>query len=816
MNETRGLTSPEAKKLLTVHGFNQLPSSKGKSLWRLVFSVVSEPMVVLLLAGATIYFFIGAPEDSLLMLLSVFGIVSIAIYQERKSTRAVEALRDLSSPRALVIRDGQEQRIAAREVVPGDLVKVKEGDRIAADCRILEANNLETDESLLTGESHSVTKHTDAIIYSSTLVTSGHGLALVVSTGIQTEVGKIGKSLEVEEESKTRLQQEIAQLVRRFGTLAVGFSAIVALAYGFSRGDWPQGILAGIAAAMSLLPEEFPVILTIFLALGAWRLSKKQVLVRQTAATENLGGVTVLCVDKTGTLTLNQMTVQQLRTPQATYQFPSDGTQNSLAEEFQQLLEYAVLASQINPFDPMEKALHRVNGRFHPNWILEKEYALAPDLLAMSRIWKKSEGSLVVATKGAPEAILSLCHLEKQADTEIRQQIEEMSSEGYRVLGVAKASFAEAAFPKSQREFQFQFLGLLGFIDPLRPQAAQAVQDCRSAGIHVMMITGDHAGTACKIAADIGLSSPKEFLTGAELETLSELELRKKVESVSVFARMVPAQKLRIVNALKANGEVVAMTGDGVNDAPSLKWADIGIAMGGRGTDVAREAADLVILDDDFKSIVGAIRLGRRIFENIRHAMSFVFATHFPIAGLTIVPVLLGMPLILFPSHIVFLELIIDPACTLIFEGRDEDPQAMKRPPRKLKRALFGYKDIFYSTLQGAAVFAVVFLLFFATVKMGYSDSHSRTMAFITFVFSIVGLIVANESLRASLRNVFFWAVFSLTLVALNIVVWIPALRRIFGLEVLSFGDLVIAVGAALVAFVLSVGSQYLVDRKSM
>lgn len=815
MSGARGLTSIEAKNSLAHHGFNELPSSKRKSLWLVAFAIVREPMVALLLGGATIYFFIGAPQDSILLLLSVLVIVTITIYQEHRSTRALEVLRDLSSPRALVIRDGKEQRVAAREIVPGDLLMVKEGDRVAADCYVLEAINLEADESLLTGESRPVPKRTEATIFSSTLVTSGHGLALVFSTGLQTEVGKIGKSLEVEDDSKTRLQLEVGQLVRRFGTLGIVFSIIVILSYGFTRGNWPQGILAGIAAAMSLLPEEFPVILTIFLALGAWKLSKKHVLVRQTAATENLGGVTVLCVDKTGTLTQNQMSVQQLRTPSSTYHFQS-GTKNSPSEEFQHLLEYAVLASQKDPFDPMEKALHRVNERLHSTWTLEKEYPLAPNLLAMSRVWKREDGSLIVATKGAPEIVLDLCHLENDMEGKIRHQVEDMSSEGYRVLGVAESRLAGSAFPASQQGFQFQFLGLLGFIDPLRPQAAEAVQDCRNAGIRVMMITGDHAGTACKIASDIGLTLPKNVLTGADLENMSEVELRRKVESVSVYARMVPAQKLRIVNALKANGEVVGMTGDGVNDAPSLKWADVGIAMGGRGTDVAREAADLVILDDDFKSIVAAIRLGRGIFDNIRRAMSFIFATHFPIAALAITPVLLGMPLIFFPSHVVFMELIIDPACTLIFEAKDEDPLTMKRPPRKLNQPLFGYKGIFYSSLQGVVVFVVVFLLFFVAVKMGLSDSRSRTLAFSTFVLSIVGLIVANESIRASVKNIFFWTVFGLTLVSLNAVMWIPALRRIFGLEVPSLNDLAIAVTAAVVAFALSVGTQKLEGRRAV
>lgn len=803
-NKRQGLTSHEVTALLASQGYNELPASKKKSLWALALVIVREPMVLLLLAGAIIYFLLGEAQDSVLLLLSVGVIVGIAIYQEHRSTRALEALKDLSSPRALVLRDEKEQRVAARELVPGDLLIIKEGDRIAADCHVVEATNLEVDESLLSGESQPVPKQVGRdSLFSSTLVTSGYGAARIFATGIHTEVGKIGKSLEVEDDNKTRLQQEIALLVRRFGTLGLVFSFIVTLAYGFTRGDWPQGVLAGIAAAMSLLPEEFPVILTVFLALGAWRLSKKQVLVRQTAATENLGGVTVLCVDKTGTLTQNQMAVKHIRTPERSYSFQEDSAEE-VPPEFQVLLEYAALASPKDPFDPMEKAILRVHGP-HPDWELQKEYPLTPNLLAMSRVWKpSSEEGLVIATKGAPETVLELCRLQGADATRVHRQIEEMSAAGYRVLGVARARAPEKKLPENQRDFLFQFVGLLGFMDPLRPGVVESVEDCIAASIRVIMITGDHPGTACKIAADIGLPSSQEFLTGADLEKMDELELQRKIKSVNVFARMVPVQKLRIVNALRASKEVVAMTGDGVNDAPSLKWADIGLAMGGRGTDVAREAADLVILDDDFTSIVAAIRLGRRIFANIRRAMSFIFAVHFPIAALAITPVLFGWPLFLFPAHIVFLELIIDPACTLIFEAEDEDAQTMTRPPRKLDQALFGYRDIFLSSVQGLMVFLVISALFVGALQGGLGEHRSRTLAFIAFVFSNMGLIVINEAALAFLKNKFFWIVFSGTVLLLIAILATPVLRQIYGFSVPHFTDVFLALLAAVGASLLS------------
>lgn len=804
LSKEQGLTSLEAQNLLAQHGFNELPSSKKKSLWSLLWSIVREPMVLLLIAGASIYIFIGEIHDSLLLLGSVFVVVMIAVYQERRSTRALESLRDLSSPRALVIRDGKEQKIAAREVVPGDILLIKEGDRIAADGAVLQSTNLEVDESLLTGEFHPVLKIPDKdFVFSSTLVTSGRGQVRVRATGHTSEVGKIGKFLEVADESKTRLQQEIAQLARRFGVLALLFSFIVVLSYGFTKGNWPQGILAGIAAAMSLLPEEFPVILTIFLALGAWRLSKRKVLVRQTAATENLGAVTVLCVDKTGTLTQNQMFLRHVRTPHASHILTSD-SMAKWPKEFHQLLETAVLASQKDPFDPMEKAIHRAFPLDLSERVFKRQYPLAPNMLAMSQVWGTAENSLTVAMKGAPEAVMSLCHLDSSQIAAAKIQIDEMSRQGQRILGVAKAQFNSENLPVDQMGFSFQFLGLLGFEDPLRPQVAESVQECYSAGIRVIMITGDHGGTASKIATDIGLQFSGRVLTGPELEKMDELELRVQVREVNVYARVVPSQKLRIVNALKANGEIVAMSGDGVNDAPSLKWADIGIAMGGRGTDVAREAADLVILDDDFNSIVAAIRLGRRIFTNIRNAMSFVFASHFPIAALTITPVLFGLPLIMFPAHIVFMELIIDPTCTLVFEAEEEEAQVMRRPPRNLNQPLFGYRDIFYSSLQGFAVFVIVLGLFLFSLNRGHGEEESRALAFIAFVLSNLGLIAANESIQSYLKNIYFWFVSAATLFSLLSVIYIPTLRSIFGFAIPSGSSLIIAVFSALIATAIS------------
>lgn len=808
-----GLTEVKALELLRVNGRNELPQSKKRSLFVLIVSSLREPMILLLISCASIYLLLGKASDSILLFLSVIGVVGISLYQEYRSSRALEALRDLSSPRALVVRDGKEKRIAGADVVPGDILIVKEGDRVAADCILLESAHVQADESLLTGEAEPVEKSTTLKengadkIFASTLITRGIGTAQVLTTGSKTEVGKIGKALNIFLPERTQLQIEIGKLVRIFTVIGILVSVAVILSYGLTRGDWPQGFLAGIAAAMSLMPEEFPVIMTIFLALGAWRLSKRNVLVRQTAATENLGAITILCVDKTGTLTMNQMSVAECRTPESTFHF-DDKSSNVFPENFHPLIEYGVLASHLDPFDPMEKAIRRTldqklvgTEHVHDDWILEREYPLSPELLAMSCVWRsKSTPGFRIATKGAPEAIITLCRLPASQVQVISDQISAMSKQGLRVLAVAKAEFPAPPLPAIQHDFDFSFLGLIGLKDPVRSEVPAAIADCYSAGIRVLMITGDYPGTATKIASDIGLHSAEVVLTGSEIEQMTDADLMLRLKTTSVFARMIPNQKLRIIKALKLNEEVVAMTGDGVNDAPSLKWADVGIAMGGRGTDVAREASDIVLLDDCFTSIVTAVSSGRKIFENIKSAMSYIFAVHVPIAGMAIVPILFGLPVALFPAHIVFLELIIDPACTLIFESDPADVKTMKRPPRKLGVRLFSWLEIMKSVIQGVIIFIAIFGVFFLGHKYGYSPERNRTITFCTFIFANLGLIAINRPHILQLRNRAFIWVSSLAVLALLIVIYVPHLRPLFGFAEINLADWSIAIVSSLVA----------------
>ncbi len=837
-----GISEKEASDKLARDGFNEIPSAKKRSFVAIALGVLREPMLLLLIASGAIYMVLGDIQEALMLLGFVFVITGITLYQERKTERTLEALRDLSSPRALVIRDGASKRIAGREVVCGDIIVLSEGDRVPADGIVLDCNNLLIEESLLTGESVPVhkTESQDTVemgrpggdnspfVYSGTLVVSGLGIARVAATGIHTEFGKIGKSLQTIEPEETLLQKETRRIVRNLALVGLGLCVIMAIVYGITMGHWLDGFLASITLAMAILPEEFPVVLTVFLALGAWRISQSHVLTRRMPAIETLGSNTVLCVDKTGTLTLNRMAVDKIF---ASGEFFSvdHNLRKAPPEGFHQLVEFSLLASQTNPFDPMEKALKELGNEYqnltehlHGDWIFLREYPLSKKLLALSRVWK-SPGSEdhIIAAKGAPEAIVDLCHLNEAETMELSKRVETMAGDGLRVLGVAEAHFNQTSLPGDQHDFKFSFLGLVGFTDPIRPTVPEAIKECYSAGIRVVMITGDYPVTAQHIARQIGLKPADKVITGAELNSMSDEELRERIKTVNVFARVVPEQKLRLVNVLKDNGEIVAMTGDGVNDAPALKSANIGIAMGGRGTDVAREAGALVLLDDDFSSIVKAIRLGRRIFDNLRKAMSYILAVHVPIAGLSLIPVLLKWPLALLPVHVVFLELIIDPACSIAFEAEKEESNIMHRPPRNRKEPLFSRKTVATSLLQGIVVLLVTLGIYGFSLQQGRGELEARSLAFTTLVIANLGLILSNRfwssTILSSLRykNTALLAIVSFTLVFLGLVIYVPVLRDLFRFGPLHPNDLAICFGAGIVCILWFEAVKYFGRRKS-
>jgi len=824
-----GLSETEARVRLARDGYIELPSQRRRGALRIAVEVAREPMFLLLVAAGSLYLLMGELADALMLLGFVFVVMAITILQERRTERALDALRELASPRALVIRDGQARRIAGREVVRGDLLVVAEGDRVPADLLLRRCTHLAVDESLLTGESVPVRKRAsdDATqmdrpggddlpsLYSGTLVSSGQGLCEVLHTGAATALGAIGKSLADIEPERSPLQLETARIVRALAIAGLCACALVVGVYALMHGGawqaWKEGLLAGIALAMAILPEEFPVVLTVFLALGAWRIARSRVLTRRMSAIETLGAATVLCVDKTGTLTENRMSLSQVALDGAIIAPAADGRWPMTCAA---LIDTAVLASREDPFDAMERALHaaaRKPARVAADWRLVHEYPLSPGLLAMSHVWQDpANGELQVASKGAPEAIADLCGLDAVQRAALLVAAGQLAAAGLRVLGIARARLPrqldpqQQPWPVQQRELQLEYQGLVAFSDPVRADVPGAVAECRGAGIRVVMITGDYALTARSIARQAGLDRPEALMSGEALARLSDDELAACIGDIDVFARVVPEQKLRIVMALRRRGEVVAMTGDGVNDAPALKAAHIGIAMGGRGTDVAREAAALVLLDDDFSSIVKAVRLGRRIYDNIRKAVGFILAVHVPIAGLSMIPVMIpGWPLLLLPVHIVFLELIIDPACTLVFEAEGADADIMRRSPRSPQARLFSVPIVSIALLQGLAALLVC-LAIFAVAHGGQGAHAARAMVFSGLVASLLMIIMINRSwTRSALAmlkepNAAVWWVIAGACACLALVLEVPRVQRLFSFAPLHAADLSVSLFAGM------------------
>jgi Ca2+-transporting ATPase len=821
-----GLSETEARARLAAEGPNELPQPDRRTPLRIVLEVLREPMLALLLGGGVIYLLLGDLKEALILLVFAMLSIGITVVQETRTERVLDALRNLASPRALVIRDGQRRRIAGRDVVRGDLVLLSEGDRVPADARLVDASDLQADESLLTGESVPVDKRASpkavqaipapggensAYVYSGSLVVRGNGLAEVIATGARSEMGKIGQLLYTLETEPPKLQGQTRNLVRLAAIGGGAVSLVVMVLYGLFRGGWLEALLAGITIGMSMLPEEFPVVLTVFMAMGAWRISRARVLTRRSAAIETLGSATVLCTDKTGTLTENRMSVAELRATDGVWRRgdPNPG------KNVHQLVTFGVLASAPEAFDPMERAIRDLaDGSFalkgdhvDANMKLVKTYGLRPELLAVTQAWRSEGGGrLIVAAKGAPEALSRLCRLSKSEEADMQASVNAMAADGIRVLGVAHATHSGPDLPGSPAEFAFELVGLVGFADPLRASVPAAVAQCLSAGIRVVMITGDYPATAIAIARQAGLDAA-EAVTGDMIDALSDAEMTLIARRSTVFARIVPEQKLRIVQALKADGQIVGMTGDGVNDAPSLKAAHIGVAMGGRGTDVAREASSIVLLDDDFGSIVTAIRLGRRIYDNLRKAMTFIVAVHVPIAGLALLPLILGLPIIFSPIHIAFLELVIDPVCSLVFEAEREEDDVMRRPPRSPAELLLSVQLIGWGTLQGALAFAMAGGMFVLAFRNGMPDDEVRALTFVALISGIFSLIFVNRSFSSSFRlalvrpNIALFSILLGVFAMLGLCLTVPVLRELFRFGPLHLDDLALTLASA--AFVL-------------
>jgi Ca2+-transporting ATPase len=811
-----GLSENEARDRLHLDGPNDIPASKPRSVLRLLRDVLFEPMFLLLVACGGVYLMLGDRQEASMLLGFVLVVMSITFFQERRSERSLDALRDLSSPRALVVRSAQARRIPGRELVRGDTVLLAEGDRVPADISLVESSNLMVDESMLTGESAPVSKHAapgaDALssVFAGTLVTQGTARGDVIATGEHSALGKIGQSLAALGGESTPIQTETRRIVKGVALSGLALAMLLALGYGLLRGDWLHAMLAGLTLAMAIIPEELPVVLTLFLGLGAWRLSRENVLARNVPAVELLGATTVLCVDKTGTLTTNHMVVRKLWCDNAEYDVAA-AEPALFPETFHSLLEYAVLASHRRAFDPMELAIMDAGQRLlantehlHRDWTLVDDYPLSRAMLAMSRVWQSPDLSeRMIAAKGAPEAIADLCHLDASQTERIALRVASMAAAGLRVIGVARAVFPARQLPESQHDFDFIFLGLVALEDPVRPDVPAAIAECHAAGMRVVMITGDHPATALSIARQAGLSTNGNLMTGAELAQLDDDALGSRLAGTDIFCRVQPEHKLRLVRAFRRRGDIVAMTGDGVNDAPALKAANIGVAMGARGTDVAREAASLVLLNDDFSSLVTAVRYGRRIFANLRKAIAFVVAVHVPIVGLSILPVILGWPLVLMPAHILFLQLIIDPSCSLVFEAEEAERDAMRSPPRRANDRLFDSAVLVRGLWQGSGLLALLCGVYAWSRHQTHSDDVARAMTFTVLVLSNIGLIHANRSwnvsawhARRSMNRYFNWMA-SATVALLAIVLLVPELARLFSFTRPSAPMLLIATAGA-------------------
>lgn len=817
-----GLTSAEAKCQLDRYGPNTMPEDGGRSGLAIAREILTEPMLLLLMAAVTLYLVIGDLAEGLL--LAGFAVLTIGLvfYQQQRSENALAALRNLGAPSARVVRDGKECIIAAREVVVGDVMLLDEGERVPADGMLISNVGLVVDESLLTGESVPVRKHAgdcgelaavpggddQPFVYSGTLVVKGHGTAIVSDTGLRTRAGRIGVSLASIVVERTQLQVSVNRIVRLFGGLAAIVCCALVIFYGVYREDWLQGLLSGIALAMSMLPEEFPVVLTIFLAIGAWRLARIKVLARRPAIIETLGAATVLCVDKTGTLTENRMRIRFLDT--LTNQLEVESDFRDIPQAILPLVEAAWLATRHASIDPMDRAVaglaSRAKGYETLVWPMVREYGLSPELLAMSIAWKDDAGHFAVACKGAPEAIIALCHLTDEKEAKIWEHVHTMAEKGLRVLGVGIGTTTQGELPESQHDFDFTFAGLVGFEDPLRTTVPAAVREASHAGISVKMITGDYSATALAIASAAGIDTKHGTVTGQQLEGSDDAEVELLVSSANVFARIMPEQKLRIVEALRRQGEIVAMTGDGVNDAPALKAAHIGIAMGKRGTDVAREAAGMVLLDEDFGSIVSAVRMGRRIFDNLRKVIIYISAIHVLIAGLALVPLIAGMPPLFFPAHVVVIEMIIDPMCSIVFERTPAEGDIMHRPPRSVENPLAGIQQIVFGLLQGSVLLIVCLAIYQGLLLQEASVEAARTAAFIAVTAGNLSLALVNSSREPVLVHMLdrgrmtFWIAAVIAVLVVSICIVQPSLAELFAFTRPEIGQVVLAAGAGVFA----------------
>jgi len=788
-----GLSNNQVLEAREKFGTNQLNYKKENGFWDALKSLVKEPMLILLLVAASIYFISGDVGDGLFMAFAIVLVAAISLYQDSRSRNALEKLKNFTQAKCKVIRNGNTEEINSEDLVLGDSLIVEEGTAIAADGAIVHSNDFSVNESILTGESMSVSKDKDSedhFVYKGTTVASGLAIVTITAIGNETKLGKIGKSLESIEEEKTPLELQINNFVKKMVLAgAVVFVVVWAINY-FQSHQLLDSLLKSLTLAMSILPEEIPVAFTTFMALGAWRLMKLGIVVKQMKTVETLGSATVICTDKTGTITENKMGLAKL--------FLLDSQNITDAEHISNdaekaLLRLAMWASEPIPFDPMEIVLHDAYAKTHhkderKHYKMIHEYPLDGKPPMMTHLFEDKAGHRIIATKGAPEALMNVCNLSAEEKTQIEAAIDGLAVDGYRLLAVAEADFAGNNFPATQQEFQFQFKGMVAFYDPPKKNIKAVLKHFYKAGIKVKIVTGDNAATTTAIAKQIGFKGYEKSITGEELMQLSEEALSATVLDTQLFTRMFPDAKLKIIEALKAQQEIVAMTGDGVNDGPALKAAHIGIAMGKKGTEIAKQAASLILVNDDFSKMVDAVAMGRKIYTNLKKAIQYIISIHIPIILTVFIPLVLGWiyPNIFTPVHIIFLELIMGPTCSIIYENEPMEANTMKQPPRPFTTTFFNWKELATSIIQGLFITAGTLSAYQYAVYQGFPESTTRTMVFTVLVAANVFLTLVNRSFYYSIlttlkyKNNLVPLIIGVTIAITALLLYVPPFARFF------------------------------------
>lgn len=802
-NHISGLTEAELKISREQFGFNQAENTKKSAWYHMLLNILKEPMLLLLIAVSVIYVMVGNYSEALFMLGAIILVSGISFYQDKRSKKALEALEKLNEPLSTVIRNSKVIQIPTREIAVGDLCITEEGKMINADGEIMHSNDFSVNEASLTGESFSVFKSQDTEdkkVYSGTLTVSGLAVFRVEKIGAETKLGKIGTSIQHIKEERSPLQIQITRFVKGMAIVGiVVFLMVWAYSFWQSR-NIMESLLVGLTLAMSILPEEIPVAFTTFMALGAWKLMREGIIIKRSSVVETLGSTTVICTDKTGTITENSMRLKALFDYKSNQVF--DETHFNVPE-LSELIQYAMWSSEPVPFDPMEKTLHRAYEQTQKNDLRKDfqmihEYPLEGKPPMMTHLFENSSGKRIVATKGAPEAILAVCNLPDSEKEMLRLQISDFGKQGYRVLGVAKCYFEGNNFPQKQQDFNFEFLGFTVFYDPPKKNIQQVFQKIYDAGIKVKVITGDNADTTNAIARQAGIINPTAAVNGSEITHHSEAELIEISKDTTLFTRMFPEAKLAVVNALKQSGEIVAMLGDGVNDAPALKAAHIGVAMGNKGTEIAKAAAALVITNDDLDKLITGIAAGRRIYANIKKAIQYIISIHIPIVLTVSLPLFLGWiyPNIFTPVHVIFLELIMGPTCSIVYENEPIEKDAMQRKPRKMTETFLNWKELSISIIQGLLITTGVLFAYQFAVQKGSNEETTRAMVFTTLIVANVLLSHTNRSFTYSLfnsfknRNKLFPMITGVTLVLLFAILYIPLFAGFFQVTGLNIPEL--------------------------